>query len=1500
MKKFLSFLFLLTLSTLYGQVTMKVTPGNAVLENKYLKAVFANPGGRMTQFIDKATGKDLVLFSSSDSTGACKDQIPPIDYSFRQSDYVFTVLKNTPEVCSFRVTSNNRKMQWKFQKISREFTLCKDQSVLHGKVILHNQLENMAPVTMQYWMHGYFGVKGEANQFSCATENGIERFVPSDASNRKLITNPVRGWLSMLGKKGNGVILIPEFKRLHMVYSWYCKAAEASDTMEFRLRAAEIPEGSSLTSPFYLAVAANLPQISGAGAAGEGFLSVGKNGMASVKLSGFRNQNVTLELVADGKVLARKAAQFKTGKLTSYLFNGVKISANTGLLSVRILAGKQFLFDLLHPIKSKELVALEKRVLPAGAEEPWQYQFSDGAPLPFYRWSNAKDQPEVLCMLPVNGIRDVIELKKRRPMKTTIPVLFPNSYQMSWRINTTIPNVNDKTGCDQIPQFLKNRKYDAFIIGSRVTSPWGPKGISWQTFPVGVRKELLRRVHAGAGLIIVKPHKPDAVLQKLLNGAKNITAEVAKKMHFGAAPYFDRTQILEAVHGKGRIIFLKYPHEGYLLPRPGGRVITFRAFEVTHRFQEYQLAIFANLFDRVCRKTQNIRSLTAKDSKVTIRLNKPGKVKFTVFDPYTVEGDTITKTLNAGTSTVDLSSILMHTENYIHVTCDSGDFAYTLLNNKRSPRIRRVNFTRTPQGIRANANSMGAGKLQWKIFDCDDRITAHGSGKTAFWNTKNAVSNFHTLEFTLSLGNKIVDRKRIEFNLPEVFHATKNFANLLWSSGDNLPEYIYPGYWKLFRKMGFNFQYAGSGAEHSYLQLLKYSPIEAGCNWCGPYFFHSNENIAKWQKTHDKKYLAKKGCPNNPAVFDHKTAGLKNVDAMASFGTRHLFQLGDEMSITYYNTPFDSCICQYCLKDFRVWLNKRHGSLKQLNAAWKTSFKKWDDVKPMTRVEILTHDSPAPWVEHRLYMDHVFCKALMACQTNIQKKHPGAIVGPTGVNNPPHTYGGNWNFRNMSKLGCVSTYGPARLPVSFDRDKRLIMSYHGYSNAEGTTRYQVWENICLGGRSTNNWFAHTFIMPNLECSPVRKFYSDLMWELRSGTADLLFHSSKVQNTAGIYFSQNSLIANFLKQRKTDYWQKALSFAVALEDLGIPHRFIAKDEINDTFLRQYKVIFLPEASALTDQECEMFIRYVKNGGKIIADYDAGTLDALSNRRRKNLLHPLFGIRTMRTRLRPVEQAVKETGIDMDRVMDGTRLNGGKAMAYVSFNGKKIPCNIVRKTGKGMTLYLNYSHNYSEQRGTKEGRTFLRLLDRFMNIAKPVQLKTDYPVMHNFYQNGATQYIVLLPIHPKGNWKKMTAAQFDKKSFNTALTLLKECYLYDAATGKAYGKNRNFTIRLTPGRPSILAALPYAIKLQTQIPSAAKRGDSIAVKAMVPGGKHHVFRCRVKMPDGTYPEYYHQIRNTTNGAAEFPIHFAWNAPRGQWTIELREAASGITVTRKITLK
>ena len=167
----------------------------------------------------------------------------------------------------------------------------------------------------------------------------------------------------------------------------------------------------------------------------------------------------------------------------------------------------------------------------------------------------------------------------------------------------------------------------------------------------------------------------------------------------------------------------------------------------------------------------------------------------------------------------------------------------------------------------------------------------------------------------------------------------------------------------------------------------------------------------------------------------------------------------------------------------------------------------------------------------------------------------------------------------MREFDCGSFYRDTRLTVSFNRDKRLVMRYRGYSNSEPDTVYSFWEGMALGERGNNNWFGSTFLLPDLRISAIRGYYSKLLWELRSGAGDLLYHSSKLTDTAAILHSQRSLILNFTKQRKTEFYPKERSFARMLEDLAIPYRFIAPEQLDE--LDKFKVLILPEASALSD-------------------------------------------------------------------------------------------------------------------------------------------------------------------------------------------------------------------------------------------------------------------------------------------------------------------------------
>lgn len=1494
MKKIFSCLLLLISAVLFADVSLKIEKNSAILENEWLRAEFANPGGRMIAFYDKQSRKNLTFSKDNDnSSGACKDQIPAIDFSFRNSDYAFQSILSSPDKCTFKVSSMNTKQQWKFQQIEREYTLEANSKVLHCRLRIINKQENMAPIIMQYWMHNYFGSPDEDNLFQFADSNNIRRFIPSDKTNGKMFISPSRNWIGMIGKSGLGVIVMPEYKRLASLYPWYCKSNGKFDTLEFRLIPESIPENSVLESDIMFAVNSKLPLISGAGREASGFLEI-KNNIAQGKLYGFYDCDGKIILFADGKKLGGKNISLKTGKITDFIFPDIKISADAKLITVEFLCNNRKSFDLICGSGS---IPSEKRNKSAINQEPWQYKFKYTAELPFFEWTQ-KENPSVLALVPLNGIQDVFELKHRRRMQVEIPVIFPGDYAMSWRISCTLPNVADKSGCDRIINFIKNKKFDTYIVGGGVFYPWNKKYNVWNSIPQNTRSKILAEVKNGAGLLIANPIGKSADIEKIMSNGRNITAEIAAKMDFSAAPFFNKAEIREVEYGKGRIIVLDCNVQGYLAPRSGARASDFSRLKYDHRFQEYQFAILAKLTDRVNGRKDEITAFSMKNDSAEIVLKNAAKITFSIFDRYTTLVCSFSRELPVGRHTLKMPD-LMHGQNYIHAVSASGDFAFASAEIERVPNVRRI-VIRKKDGIEAVLKINNATKdtsVEYEIRDIDDRLLKKGNGFNIKWDTKNTVSNFHKL--TVLLREKGVSTARFvrEFHLPEKMTASNHFANLLWNSGDALPEYIYPEYWKKFRESGFNFLYNGSPSDYGYAKLMRYSPLECGLNWLAPFIFHSSEGINNYSVTHDKKYLARKGCPSNPEILNPSECGIKKTEAMSDFSTRRIFQLGDEMSISYYNTPFDNCICQYCLKRFRQYLQEKYGTLAKLNAVWKTSFAKWTDVRPMTRIEIISHPVPAPWVEHRLFMDKVFLDAMLQCKKNIQKIYPDAIVGPTGVNHPPHVYGGNWNFRNMSQLDCASIYGPVRLPASFNRDKRLIMSYFGYTYNESETWFNVWDSLFQGARSTNNWYGPVFVMPNMELPAVRKFYRDLMWQLRSGAGDLLYNSQKITDSVGIFHSQNSLISNFLKTRKTDYWQKEKSFAHAMEDLGIDYRFIAPDELYNS---KFKAIILPEASALSDKEIDFFHDFVKKGGILIADYEAGIQTELCESRAERRMDDLFGISVRRFRLLSPEPDKLSSKLEIDRVGSGVKLKNGKTKFFAVARNQNIPLLIQNNYGRGRTLLLNFSHNYAEQRSTKAGRAFLKILDEFLNLPKIAFLKSSsHAVMHHFYRNGNNIYAALLPALPHG-YKNKKVGDFRKIKFDAELDFKQDGFLYEAIEGKYIGYGRNFKVKMSPAIPAIYALLPHKAEFSISAPGIVKQGDNMPVEISFPTENHRVVILRLLKPDGTEMYAARQICDSAKQQVRFCVSFALNDSPGKWQLHIKDAASGITKIHDVELQ
>ena len=688
---------------------------------------------------------------------------------------------------------------------------------------------------------------------------------------------------------------------------------------------------------------------------------------------------------------------------------------------------------------------------------------------------------------------------------------------------------------------------------------------------------------------------------------------------------------------------------------------------------------------------------------------------------------------------------------------------------------------------------------------------------------------------------------------------------------------------------------------------LQYSPIEVSSNtFAGLSAVLRASSTLKLQNV-PKAQKIRKPCLNDPEIAPkQRRFVMEALNLQKNFGSERYFNMGDEMSMTWYTTPVDICFSKHCLLKFREYLKTIYPSLDALNKHWETKFKSWDEVMPMTFEEILPRGNAAPWSTHRDFMDKLFADNIDMQADVIRKIYPNGYYGPTGLEGSPYVYGGGTNFKYMRKLTTLSAYGDARIPLSFDRKKRLIMCFRGYKRTEMTMHIDYWDGLFSGQRGANHWFTWVFFQPDCTPTEKRSFYSPIIWELRSGIAALLVNSDKFTDEVAILYSHPSVRSNFIKEDKVKYSDNLLSFARYFEDRAAGYRFILPEDLENGTLAKFKVLVLPEATALSEKQAQAIRKFVENGGTAVADYELALEDEWNVPQSKGLLDDLFGIRQKAYGLVNTDP---KPGLEV-RKCGKVKVTSGKAsVTQNDALDRKYPLFITSKYGKGKTLYLNFQFDYLKQRAL--GDNALRdLLDKYLTFPtkySPLMAMDGKPagrIMTVFYSNSGNTYIGLLPDLPKGNWSKSKLDALKKFSFQTKLTLPGKSHLYNVRTGKYYGFGTTFTLDMTPAHAVMLSSLPYqVVGLALDSAKEVKAGSVLKVSAAVKtsGGtaKHHVFHLTVKTPAGEIPWYFRQTKETSNGKAVFEVPFALNAEKGIYEITVTDAATKVSETMKVQL-
>ncbi|OQA76895.1 MAG: Beta-galactosidase trimerization domain protein [Lentisphaerae bacterium ADurb.Bin242] len=390
-------------------------------------------------------------------------------------------------------------------------------------------------------------------------------------------------------------------------------------------------------------------------------------------------------------------------------------------------------------------------------------------------------------------------------------------------------------------------------------------------------------------------------------------------------------------------------------------------------------------------------------------------------------------------------------------------------------------------------------------------------------------------------------------------------------------------------------------------------------------------------------------------------------------------------------------------------------------------------------------------------------------------------------------------------------------------------------------------------------------------------------KLREGLGTALMSSTTVNDPVAIYYSYpSSFGARILNGPSYDFARNNHDGAINLViSLGLSFEYVtnARIESGETSLAKYKVLLLPNASAVSDKNAGEINEFVRNGGTVIADIRAGIFTDVLNVRKPGAFDNAAGIS------RNGIQAALKTSLtipgreDMKLLLEpGVQTSGGKAL-FVS--PEKVPAVIVHPYGKGTFVTLNFSF-HELPAFSPEGSELQSKIISFFDKVPP----------HAKVADGNGKPVFRLR---RAEWKNgdMTILAFKSRpgpAMKCKAALPSARHVFNLNTEKALGKVQTFEFENTPPMPSFFVLSDSALpEIALQSPASARRGETVQVTYHVPQMKgKRPFLLSLEKDRNVYGRKLELCADTLPGKASFRI--ALNDPAGAYRFVLKDVFTG----------
>ncbi len=590
-------------------------------------------------------------------------------------------------------------------------------------------------------------------------------------------------------------------------------------------------------------------------------------------------------------------------------------------------------------------------------------------------------------------------------------------------------------------------------------------------------------------------------------------------------------------------------------------------------------------------------------------------------------------------------------------------------------------------------------------------------------------------------------------------------------------------------------------------------------------------------------------CLRDPEYLRYLSDGIgERVEQLADYHPNSYF-VGDENSLFRWDLPHDYCRSPWCLAAFRQWLQQRYASLDELNAAWRTEFAAWDEVKPDMAAEAIEKQRFASFIDHRHFMFSAITNAVITQYEAMKAADPDGRLAISGMELTDLYTGFDWHDA-LNYVTRVVAYD--RLNTGLDDVLRSFAApgaglgdWTGYLMPIPEIREKNYREILNGLRANGNW-ANGYLLRHgdLKIVDYGLQLKAMIAEIRQSGLDVITGpANRVASPFALYFSIPAMLTSdasdflgYIVAHKRNYHRDFGGWTAVLANLGYPGPLVVgPEELPELDPAVSPYLILPLAQAMSDADIEAIERYVAAGGKLIADVLPGGCYENGTVRQNNPFREIFGV-----------DAKFRSAF------------GGKPGEFLTIDGRTVELEI----GDPDLEVLDGRPQFAADRRLmigKDGHLLLNFLPNNYRYIRDKAAAGD-PAVELFrtalqYAGVPADWLVRLPPNAElgryrldGNeYVGLTRAKVGREERKDAvLQFDREYYLYDLLERRLLARSDRLETALESYGVRLLALLPEP----TQPYSLHLERDGRLLKVRIGGSEADgIFRLEVYRPDGT---------------------------------------------------